>query len=75
MNVDIVRYNRGNIELLCKTAAYADMLHEKLIAHGHKVTKDPTNPRVLFLHDPLGFVPADQLPRRGQQITLPEANR
>jgi len=71
MNIDIRRYNRGNIELICRTAAYSDMLYQHLAQHGHRVSRDPTNARILFLHDPKGFVPADQLPRNPQQ-TLPE---
>lgn len=71
MNFDIVRFNRGNIEIRCKTPAYAEMLYQKFLAHGHKVTKDPSNDRVLFLHDPKGFISADQIPRSSQQ-TLPE---
>ena len=63
MTYDIVHEQKGVIEVRARTPAYADYLHSLLLKHGHSVTRDPTNTRILFLKDPHleGFRTAHEL--------------
>lgn len=74
MRVNIVKFRKDCIELVCESDADADMFFEKLIWHNHQVTRDRNNSRVLYLYDPgkEPFVPADQL---HPQRKLPEVSR
>jgi len=70
MSYDIVADRQGVLELRARTEAYADYLYGILQKHGHSVSRDRTNRRVIFLKNPRveGFRTADQLPLIRQRI-------